>query len=141
MQAGNRGFTLLELIVVIFITGIAFSIVFLAVSREYEKAVFKDASKKIFITLKHARETSLMERTPVTFMLDKENRAFWLEKNGSKYGRTHQLPENIKISGESIMFFPKGNASGGAIIINDEKGRKHSIEVDPILGTPKIKGI
>ncbi len=135
------GFTLLELILIIFIAGISVSIVVVSIGKTREKTVFKEVSRKVFITLKHAREVAIMERSPVTFTIDEENNSFWIEKNGVIYGRTQNMPEHISISGESIMFFPKGNSSGGRVTIKDEKEREYSIEVDPVLGTPTIKGI
>lgn len=149
-QAGNKGFTpnkhpcagftLLELIVVLFIVGISLSIVVVAAGRIFEKTVFKETSKKVFITLKYARETAILGKTPVTFKVGEKGSSFWLEKDGVVEGRVQNLPERVSISGESIIFFPKGNSSGGLIKIKDEKERGCSIEVDPVLGKPTVKG-
>ena len=60
LSAGNKGltphknhcagFTLLELIIVIFIAGISVAIVAISIGRIHEKRVFNEASKKVFIT-------------------------------------------------------------------------------------------
>ncbi|MBI4690675.1 MAG: prepilin-type N-terminal cleavage/methylation domain-containing protein [Nitrospirae bacterium] len=151
MQAGNKGltphkyhcagFTLLELIVVIFIVGISVSIVVVFVGKAHEKAAFRETSKKIYIILKHARELALMEKTTVIFKIDEGGNSFWTERDGAVYGRVQKMPKRVHIKGESIMFFPKGNSSGGRILIEDSKERRYYIEVDPVLGTPKVKGI
>lgn len=151
LSAGNKGliphknhcagFTLLELIIVIFIAGISVSIVAISIGRIYEKRIFNEASKKVFITLKHARETAILEKTPVAFKLDEETNSFWMEKNDTVYGKVQNMPERISIRGKAIIFFPKGNSSGGNIKIKYEKEREYSIEVDPVLGTAKIKGV
>jgi len=141
LSAGNKGFTLLELIIVILIAGISVSLVIVFVGRAHEKAVFKETSKKVFNVLKYAREVAIMEKATVTFKIGENNNSFWIEKNDVVYGRVQNIPERISISGESIMFFPKGNSSGGRIKIKDEKERGYYIEVDPVLGMPTVKGI
>ena len=151
LSAGNKGltphknhcagFTLLELIIVIFIAGISVTIVAISIGRIYEKRVFNETSKKVFITLKHARETAILEKTPVAFKIDEETNSFWMEKNDTVYGKVQNMPERISIRGKAIIFFPKGNSSGGNIKIKYEKEREYSIEVDPVLGTAKIKGV
>ncbi len=156
LQAGNKGvtphkyhcagFTLLELILVILIAGISVSIVVVSIGKVHEKMVFRDISKKVFITLKHAREVAIMERTPVIFKIDEKNNSFWMEKDGAVFGKSYNMPDHISISGESIIFFPKGNSSGGYIKIKhdkikNEKEKEFFIEVDPVLGTSKVKGV
>lgn len=135
------GFTLLELILVILIAGISVSIVVVSIGKAHEKMVFRDISKKVFITLKHAREVAIMERTPVIFKIDEKNNSFWMEKDGAVFGKSYNMPSHISISGESIIFFPKGNSSGGYIKIKNEKEKEFFIEVDPVLGTSKVKGV
>ena len=141
LSAGNKGFTLLELIIVIFIAGISVAIVAVSIGRIHEKRLFNEASKKVFITLKHARETAILEKTPVAFKIDEEAGSFWMEKNNAVYGKMQNMPERITLKGEAIIFFPKGNSSGGRIKITYEKNREYSIEVDPVLGTAKIKRV
>lgn len=141
LSAGNKGFTLLELIVVIFIVGVSMSIVVVSISKTYKKTVFRETSKRVFVTLKRAREIALLEKAPVTFKVDVETNSFWIEKNGVIYDRAQDIPQHIRISGEPIIFFPKGNSSGGLVKIEDERERGSVIEVDPVLGTPTVKGI
>jgi general secretion pathway protein H len=135
------GFTLLELLIVIFIVGISSSIVILFVGKAYDNAAFKEAVKKVYIVLKHARETAIIERTTITFKTDPEKGSFWTEKGDSVYGKVYSMPDDMSITGEAIIFFPKGNSSGGLIKIIDKRKRLYYVEVNPILGTPKIKGL
>lgn len=151
LRAGNKwitphkdscaGFTLIELIVVILIIGISAAVVIVSAGRVYDKRAYNETSKRVFITLKHAREVALMERIPVTFRVDEDSNSYWLEKNGAIHGSKQNMPALIRIAGESIIFFPKGNSSGGSITIKDGKGREFFIEIDPVLGTPAVKGV
>lgn len=136
-----KGFTLLELTVIIFIAGLAAGITVLAIGRIHEKTVFRETTNKLYNTLKQARHIALMQRAVVVFKYNAENNTFWLEKENNIYGRVIKIPETITISGDTVTFFSKGNSSGGIIKIKDNKDREYSIEIDPILGIPKINGI
>ncbi len=175
LQAGNRGFTLLELIIVLFILGMSVAVVVFAAGRMHETAVFNDETRRVCQTMKHAREMALMERSDIIVKFDSENNRYWIDEGEEetsdfhapqgddktpgtqalsgdnkapqppapprerKPPQVHTLPSGLTLSGNDIVFYAKGNSSGGTIKIKNEKGREYTIEVDPILGTPKIK--
>jgi len=138
--AGNkRGFTLLELLVVLFIVGIIVSIVAVSVGRLRDKTVFTEEARRMYLTIKHARETAILDRSDVAFRLNEETNTYWLEYASSKPSENHTVPNRFVITGADIFFFPKGNSSGGLIEIRNEKGQKYAIEVNQVLGTSTIK--
>jgi prepilin-type N-terminal cleavage/methylation domain-containing protein len=138
--AGNKsGFTLLELLVVLFIVGIIVSVVAVSVGRIRDKTVFTEEARRIYLTTKHAREASILERREVAFRLNEETNTYWLDYSTSKPSENHAVPKKFIITGADIFFFPKGNSSGGLIEIRDEKGQKYAIEVNQVLGTSTIK--
>jgi len=135
----NKGFTLLELIVVLITLGIAMSIAIVSISRSYEKSILKNEVRRVQSTLREARDISLMDRVPTAFALDPDTGTFWLEKNGKQYKGVKQLHDGYEIQGEPIIFMPKGDSTGGTLIIKrtkDDKG--YSIEVDEVTGNAKI---
>lgn len=134
----KAGFTLLELIIVLFIMAIGASIVAVSVSRSYEKGVLRGEVTRLHSTLRQARELSLQQRTPFTFVLEQEDGTFRLEKNGVLYGRLLSVSKDVILKGKSIVFLPKGNSTGGYITVTNSKGRGYFIEVDPVTGTAKV---
>ena len=138
--AGNRrGFTLLELLVVLFIVGIIASIVAVSVGRFRDKTLFTEEARRIYLTARHAREAAILDRTEVAFRLNEETNTYWLDYPASKPSVSHVVPKKFTITGQDIFFFPKGNSSGGLIEIQNEKGQKYAIEVNKVLGTSSIK--
>ncbi len=135
----QRGFTLFELIVVLFIAGLVVAIAIVATGRMHDRAVFNEEARRIFQTLKHAREISLFERRDVTFRIDKEETRYWLDYGDGKKSGLRTIGKGIRLTGEDVFFFPKGNSSGGLIRIEDEKGQGYAIKVDPVLGSPSIR--
>jgi len=136
--AGNRGFTLLELILVLFIIGLTVAVVIFSAGRMRDKMLFNEEARKISQTVKRARELSLIERTDITLKVDGDANKYWLERAGAVVGM-RALKGGLVISGKDVIFFPKGNCSGGEIKLNDSKRQELTIDIDPILGTATIK--
>ncbi len=139
LRAGNNGFTLIELIIVLVITGLAASIVTFSVSRLYSSAVFREEARKIFQTIKYAKKIALLERRNTEFRIDEESNSYWIDFANDSPTKTYSLPSRYKLTGETVYFFPKGNCSGGILNIQNEQDKKYQIEVDPVLCKPSIK--
>jgi type II secretion system protein H len=137
--AGNSGFTLLELIIVLFIAGMAVAVVVFSAGRIRENAVFSDEVRRLCQTLKHAREIAIMERTDVSVKIDADNNSYWIEYGDGKTSDAHVLRAGRSVSGSDVDFSSDGGSSGGTIKIKNAKGQAYEIDVDPVLGTPKIK--
>lgn len=139
LTAGNRGFTLFELLLVLFIIGLAASVVMFSGSRMQEKAIFNTEARKLYLTVKHAREISILERRDIVFKVDGEANRYWIAYGDDKTSEMHSLPPKFTIAGEDVIFFPKGNSSGGKIEIANGKGQKYEVTVVPVFGTTSIK--
>ncbi len=138
--AGNKkGFTLLELLVVLFIIGITVTVVTVSAGSLRDKTLFTEEARRIYLTTRHARESAILDRREVAFKIDEEANTYWLDHSGAKPSENHVVPKKFIITGADIFFFPKGNSSGGLIEIQNEKGQKYAIEVNQVLGTSTIK--
>lgn len=139
VRSSQAGFTLFELLLVLFIFGLAASVVMVAGSRMQEKAIFNTEARKLYLTVKHAREISIVQRRDIVFRVDAETSSYWIAYGDDKTSEKHSLPQKFTVAGEDVIFFPKGNSSGGRIEIGNEKGQKYEVTVDPVLGTTSIK--
>lgn len=135
----DRGFTLIELVVVLAIVGVAMSLVVSTLGRSRDKTVIRQEAARLRNTLMYARETSLMERTPVALVPDGEGNAYRLEKGGKGWGEARSLPEGVRISGEAVIFMPRGSSTGGAITLEDRSKRGFRVEVDPVTGKAELR--
>jgi len=137
----SAGFSLLELIVVLVILGMATTFTIVEVGRRKDKTEFLREARRISVTLKKARQSAIMDRMEYSFHsdFDVEGRPYyWLERSGQPEGTSRSLPEGYELSGPVVAFFPRGYSTGGNIVLKNGRGRESVISVDPILGRVSI---
>ncbi len=139
----KSGVTLLELIIVLFIIGLAAGVVTVSLSKMHDKTVIREDMKRIYGVLRLARNTAVMERKEVTFNADEGS--VWLEGAaspgaiGAADGKRYPLKGiTLKVKQGPIIFYPKGNSTGGLIEMKDSKDRLYYMEVDAVSGNAKI---
>lgn len=137
--SSQTGFTLFELILVLFILGLAAAVVMSSGSRMQEKYMFNSEARQLYLTVKHAREISIIERMNIAFMVDQEAKKYWMAYEDEHTSEMHSIPQRYTIEGENVIFFPKGNSTGGRIEIGNGKGQKYEVTVDQVFGTASIK--
>lgn len=137
--AGNDGFTLLELIVVLVIIGLAAAVVLFSIGRLHETTLFNQEARRVYHTLSRAREMAVIGRTDIVVRVDEEGQRYGIEGDRGPSTGIRTLRQGIQLSGEDIVFFPKGNSSGGTITLRNAKGQAYAIEVNPALGKPAIR--
>jgi general secretion pathway protein H len=133
----SRGFTLIELVLVLVIMSVGLALVLTSLSKTYEKGLIRDEAGRAQQMMRYAHEQSLLKRMPYQFGLDPEQGIFWIESSQGILGEVQRLHEGHIITGEPVLFLPKGNSPGGFVTITDSSGRGYVIEVDPITGRAK----
>lgn len=160
------GFSLLEMIVVLVIVGIAAALLAPTVGNSLDKFKFKSIARQVSASLRNARSQAVANKVNFEVSFDPENNKYsiapeQLEDDGAsgrEGGRRegsdgsgaqarapkHQfLPKGISLRTESgrsqkIVFFPRGNSTGGRIEIERSGGDKLIITVDRITGRVKV---
>ncbi len=141
----NRGFTLLELIIVMLIISISTAIVYISISIAERKALLKNTARRIFISLRYAKEMAIMQRKIMGFMVEDNGKAYSIiqinneERDDYQILKQAEVKRGVMIEGEGIVFYPLGNSSGGTIIVSDNENRQIRITVDDITGGIKIE--
>lgn len=135
---GERGFSLVELIVVIAILSIALAAaVPLAGSLRQSMAV-DVAARELALGLRTARAAAIYGNKEATFMLDGAAGQYWSDAAPAR----KRLPAQVAFSPEQrtvaeIRFFPDGGASGGTIVLTDAR-RSAAIQIDALTGRASV---
>lgn len=136
----QRGFTLLELLVVLAIIALLSAMVPLAFERVRESAQYRDAVRGVLSDMRQARYRALSEGREVRFRVDLAHRTYGLE------GRPPtSLPEPLRLrttiadielkdQAAAIRFLPSGGATGGTIEILRPGGGGVRLTVDWLSG-------
>jgi general secretion pathway protein H len=120
--AGNRGFTLIETLVVLLILGLGLSIVAGFANRGHAGLDLASASDELSSALRHARMRAIATQTPMTLTADATGHGYRLD------GQVHLLPPSLRLSLEAtqaIRFSPDGSSSGGSVRIQRDGAVRH----------------
>jgi len=137
----ERGFTLVELLVVFAIMALVAGLVPMAYGRMREASQYRDTVRSIMSQLRSARVLAVTEGREARFTVDLQNRQYGLEGSASK-----DLPEPLELrvtvadreivpGGQaSIRFLPSGGATGGSIEVLRAPGSGARLRVDWFSG-------
>ncbi|MFQ5830309.1 MAG: Tfp pilus assembly protein FimT/FimU [Candidatus Methylomirabilia bacterium] len=153
---GHRGYTFLELIVVLAIVGAVLLLALPQVGKGVETLRLKTTTRKLASVLRYARVLAISERTVSVVGLDLSRDEYWLGvvapgRTREEVRTSYALPETVKVAvqplGEAIsrkrgvvrfVFFPRGGAYGGQLWLEGQKGRRYGILVDSLTGRVRI---
>lgn len=140
-----EGFTLLELIIVLFLSAIILSIAGVFFSKTLSSSKLNAAAREISATIREAKSLALTGGEKQTVTINIDSREYGIAGRGSK-----SLPGDVQVmavdpfdgeirNGEyDITFQPYGGVVGGTVVLWNSK-RTVSIQLDPVVGSTIIK--
>ena len=141
----ERGFTLLEMMVVLVIAAIAYAVLLSAPLGKASAADLKTAARTLASGLRQAQSTAMATRKDAVLTIDVESREYVTTLDTTP----RKLPENLElklyaaqseVSSErrgSIRFYPDGSSTGGRITVAAGE-RKYLVDVDWLTGRVSI---
>lgn len=142
----SGGFTLVEILVVMVIMSLVYSLVPPLFSSGLSGAEIKAAARKMATGLRKVRNDAMVSKQERALVLDVEGRNFRLTGDAKDYRLPPQA--NLKLftaqeeltgnrSG-AIRFFPDGSSTGGRITISGSSGPEYKVDVDWLTGRVAI---
>ena len=141
----QRGFTLLEIIVVLALGAVLYALVLAVPTRGASMADLKATARTLASGLRQAQTTAMVSRKDAVLSVDVEAREFVMP--GDTEAR--KLPQNIDLKlytaqsevanqhRGAIRFYPDGSSTGGRITVSAGE-RKFLVDVDWLTGRVSI---
>jgi general secretion pathway protein H len=139
-RRGPQGFTLIEVVVVMLVVGLAAAVVVPGVGRGVDAFRARAEVSGFSAFLRYAREQAVVRRVSQEVRVDPEARLLVLTAAGSERARaSRRIGEGIRVaatgpSGLIVKFLPEGRSSGAAFRIEGPGGRVYTVTVDALTG-------
>ena len=146
MKRGRvRGFTLVEIMVVMVIIALVMGLVGTSMARSVSSAEARAASRKLVASLRYTRARAIIDKKEQVFQVDTENRTYQAPgrkqitlPKGVDVSITTARSEFTSESVSGIRFFPDGGSTGGHIelLVN---GREYRVNVAWLTGETQME--
>ena len=131
-----RGFSLIELLLVIIILGVLIGLVLPNLSKVYSRFQVSETAKSLVSLLRFAQAHAVMNKktcevefnpTERFYLLKEEDPESWdvsFKEIRSDYGRKFSWPPEVTLELEipAIRFYPNGKMDKARIVLSDQKG-------------------
>jgi general secretion pathway protein H len=155
LKLKSNGFTLIEIIIVLLIIGIAFGTVAVLFHYRGSQVEISTFVKEISATLRFARSRAVSEKKVYSFEISTKDRTYGLYyyETDSETGEEVKnnvvqltIPDSLFINVKdvpdesiSIDFFPLGNSTGATIEVSNQDGKTFFIIVNRVTGKVKVE--
>jgi general secretion pathway protein H len=140
-----RGFTLVELLVVMIIVALALALVGTSISRSVTGAEMRTAARKVAANLRYTRTQAILQKSEQVFLVDAENRTFQAPER-----EVVELPEGMRVALTTarseltdenvggIRFYPDGGSTGGYVELESDN-RIYKVSVAWLTGETTVE--
>ena len=128
------GFTLIEMMVVLAIIGIALGLALPLLARREPAVALAGAATELTAALRAARDAAITEDRPVVFAGG--DGGYLLDGSFRRLCVATMTPTALRVDvsgGGRISFYPSGGSSGGRVVLRDAAARRE-IAVDAVTG-------
>lgn len=160
-----RGFSLLELVIVLFVMSLSIALISPSLSRFSKSAEIKATAQKISSILRNGRSEAVNRREVRRILFDLSSKELRVQsikpedreadesKDKTASAQTFPIPGWVKIRemkigpGQfpsevpAIEFYPNGGTNGGSFLLEGEDQRSYRIQVHSVTGAVKVERI
>lgn len=133
----GEGFSLLEIIVVLVLMGVAAAVIMPSFTRGLKGLELETSGRDLITHLKQARSEAIGKQKVFRVIVNEQS--YVLANEFGETIRQFNLPEGISLEAEVelplvISFYASGRSNGGVLALVNETGKRMWIRVDPITG-------
>jgi general secretion pathway protein H len=145
----RRGFTLIEMTVVLLIIAIGMTLAVPLIEGGFDSREVRRAARQIAATMVHCRVEAVSKAEPQGLVINAERNMI----STSDWGRWAVLTDRAiieKVDGGSplgdgavqVLFYPNGSTSGADVVVASRRDRGRDrlrITLDPLVGTVRVQ--
>jgi general secretion pathway protein H len=147
VAADRRGFTLLELIVVMVLMALGVSLITTSLGRGIGRRRPKAFVQQFVSLCRQARTEALSTARPVSLTIDGDVRRCWLDarKPGLKIPEIMKIEVEDRVSsyraetGYQVVFFPDGSTTGDRLVFSVDGRPMAFLHLDPLTGLIRLQ--
>jgi len=140
----ERGFTLIEILVVMIIMCLSVALVTPSIMRGLGRAGLKTTTKKIASSLKYSRNQALRKRR-VYYAVARGKDLIIIPAGQAKPEAVISAATGTEVvsrDGRALVFYPGGGSSGGMLkVMDSKKGSFYTIKVEPSSGRVHVSAL
>jgi len=140
-----RGFTLVELLVVLVIASLVLALVGTSISRSISGAEMRTAARKLAASIRYTRTRAIISKSEQVFLVDTEERSYTAAGREPvnlpgemevqlTTARSELTSENVG----GIRFYPDGGSTGGSVAL-ESNGRIYTVNVVWLTGEASVQ--
>ena len=150
-QSRNRGFSLLELILVLLVISLVMAVAYPSMSRGKTAFHLRAVARDVINSVRIARETAVTEQKSMLVVIDAQAQLVTVSDDVGEGARTYRPPDDVKVLGLTptgeemtqeplvIRFASNGSSDSAQILITADSGANLKIAVDPFIGSARIQ--
>ena len=141
----TRGFTLVEMMVVLVIVALMMALVGTSIARNVSGAEMRTAAGKVAASLRYTRTQAILTKSEQVFLVDTEKLTYQAAQREAQ-----ELPEGMKVelntarseltseTAGGIRFYPDGGSTGGNVRL-EANGRIYRVNVAWLTGEASVE--
>ena len=145
MRDLNRGFTLVEIMVVLVIVALMMALVGSSISRNISGAQMRTAASKVAASIRYTRTQAILTKSEQVFLVDTEKLTYQAAEREAE-----ELPEGMTVelntarseltseTAGGIRFYPDGGSTGGNVRL-EANGRIYRVNVAWLTGEASVE--
>lgn len=142
-EVAAPGFTLLELIVALFVIALAVALVSPVIGRSTDSLRERSEVARFSAMIRHARDQAITTRRGHAFVVDLMGHRAAIVAAPDQIERTRALPAEMKVEANppqalTVRFEPSGVSSGGEFRLTTASNR-YLVTVDPLTGRVRVE--
>ena len=147
LSQGQRGFSLLELVVVMALLTLVMGLVVPSMYGSWQRERDRASLRELMTTLRNARSLAANRHQRVRVFLDLSSGRYRLEgtsragqlSRNFHLGDAHLVWQDRDVRQGYIAFYGDGSSSGGYLALKDRGGRSQLLDVEIITGKVSLK--